>query len=127
MKKRILLVDDAAVTRLMLKKILSGDEYEIVGEASNGPEAIYKYQQLKPDLVTLDISMPDMDGLDVLITIKKMDPEAKIIMCSALSQKIKVLKAIKAGAINFIAKPFDGPKVIQIVNRALEISTSTPD
>lgn len=121
MKKRILLVDDASVSKLMLRKILAGDDYEIVGEASNGIEAIQKYQVLKPDLVTMDISMPDMDGFEALVAIKKIDPNAKIIMCSSLSHKLRVLQAISAGAVNFIVKPFEGPKVIEIVNRALGI------
>lgn len=121
MKKRILLVDDASVSKLMLRKILAGGAFEIVGEASNGLEAIQKYEQLKPDLVTMDISMPDMDGYEALVAIRKIDPNAKIIMCSSLGYKIRVLEAIKAGAVNFIVKPFEGPKVLEIINRALDI------
>jgi two-component system chemotaxis response regulator CheY len=119
MKKRILVVDDAAVIRLMLTKILSCDEYEVVGEAVNGSDAVQKYQDLQPDLVTMDITMPDMDGIKAVQAIKQIDPNAKVIMCSAMGQKMMVLEAIEAGAANFIVKPFDEVKVKEVVKRTL--------
>ncbi|HYH04032.1 MAG TPA: response regulator [Bacillota bacterium] len=119
MAKRILVVDDAAVIRLMLKKILESDEYEVVGDAGTGMEAVAKYQELKPDLVTMDITMPDMDGIQAVKEIRKIDPEAKIVMCSAMGQKMMVLEAIEAGAANFIVKPFDEPKVKEVLKKVL--------
>ena len=119
MKKRILVVDDAAVIRLMLTKILESDDYEVVGDASNGTEAVEKYKELKPDLVTMDITMPDMDGIQAVKEIKKIDPNAKIVMCSAMGQKMMVLEAIEAGAVNFIVKPFDEPKVKEVIKKVL--------
>jgi two-component system chemotaxis response regulator CheY len=119
MKKRIVVVDDAAIIRLMLKKILESDEYEVVGEAGNGAEAVQKYEELKPDLVTMDITMPDMDGIQAVKEIKKMDPNAKIVMCSAMGQKMMVLEAIEAGAASFIVKPFDEQKVKEVLKRTL--------
>jgi two-component system chemotaxis response regulator CheY len=119
MKKRILVVDDAAIIRLMLTKIIVSDEYEVVGEAGNGAEAVQKYEELKPDLVTMDITMPDMDGIQAVKEIKKMDPNAKIIMCSAMGQKMMVLEAIEAGAASFIVKPFDEQKVKEVIKRTL--------
>ncbi|HEY8463308.1 MAG TPA: response regulator [Bacillota bacterium] len=119
MKKRILVVDDAAVIRLMLKKIIESDDYEVVGDASNGTEAVEKYQELHPDLVTMDITMPDMDGIQAVKAIKKIDPNAKIVMCSAMGQKIMVLEAIEAGAANFIVKPFDEVKVKEVLKKVL--------
>jgi two-component system chemotaxis response regulator CheY len=119
MKKRILVVDDAAIIRLMLTKIIVSDDYEVVGEAGNGAEAVQKYEELKPDLVTMDITMPDMDGIQAVKEIKKMDPNAKIIMCSAMGQKMMVLEAIEAGAASFIVKPFDEQKVKEVIKRTL--------
>jgi two-component system chemotaxis response regulator CheY len=119
MKKRILVVDDAAIIRLMLTKIIVSDEYEVVGEAGNGAEAVEKYGELKPDLVTMDITMPDMDGIQAVKEIKKLDPNAKIVMCSAMGQKMMVLEAIEAGAASFIVKPFDEQKVKEVLKRTL--------
>jgi two-component system chemotaxis response regulator CheY len=119
MKKRILVVDDAAIIRLMLTKILVSDDYEVVGEAGNGLEAVEKYEELKPDLVTMDITMPDMDGIQAVKAIKKLDPNAKIVMCSAMGQKMMVLEAIEAGAASFIVKPFDELKVKEVLKRTL--------
>jgi two-component system chemotaxis response regulator CheY len=119
MKKRILVVDDAAIIRLMLSKIIVSDEYEVVGEAGNGTEAVQKYEELRPDLVTMDITMPDMDGIQAVKEIKKIDPNAKIVMCSAMGQKMMVLEAIEAGAASFIVKPFDEQKVKEVIKRTL--------
>ena len=118
MSKRILLVDDAVFMRMKLKDILEKNGYEVVGEAQNGLEAIEKYKTEKPDLVTMDITMPEMDGVTALKKIKEIDPNAKVIMCSAMGQQSMVMDAIQAGAIDFIVKPFDNERVIESVNKA---------
>lgn len=114
---RILIVDDAMFMRQVLKKILVSHGYEVVGEAANGVEAIAKYHELKPDLVTLDITMPDMTGLEALKAIKAIDGEAKVIMCSAMGQKSMVLEAIQNGALDFIIKPFQEATVMESLRR----------
>ncbi|MFA4647638.1 response regulator [Pyrococcus kukulkanii] len=116
---RILIVDDAAFMRMLLKKILTQAGHEIVGEASNGKEAVEKYKQLKPDLVTMDIVMPEMDGITAVKEIMKIDPNAKIIMITAVGQEAKVMEALKSGAKGYIVKPFQAQKVIEEVNRVL--------
>jgi two-component system chemotaxis response regulator CheY len=117
-RRRILVVDDASIIRNVLIRILS-DEYDIVGEASNGVEAVRQYKKLLPDLVIMDISMPDMTGIEALEMIKKVNPQAKVTICSAISQKIQVLKAVKAGADYYIAKPFNALKVKEVVRKIL--------
>jgi two-component system chemotaxis response regulator CheY len=119
MSYRILLVDDAQVIRVMLTKILKAAGYEIAGEASNGLEAVEKYKDLNPDLVTMDITMPTMSGIEAVREIRKYDPEAKIIMCSAIGQKSMVIEAIEAGARNYIIKPFEPQKVINVISAVL--------
>ena len=119
MNYRILLVDDAIVIRLMLTRILTSAGYKIAGEAGDGQEAVEKYKELKPDLVTMDITMPNMSGIDAVRAIKAYDPEARIIICSAIGQKSMILEAIKAGARNYIIKPFEREKVLAIVAAAL--------
>ncbi len=119
MSKRILVVDDAVFMRMMLKDILEKNGFEIAGEAANGLEAIEVYKETKPDLVTMDVTMPEMDGLDALKEIKKFDPTAKIIMCSAMGQQGMVMDAIKAGARDFIVKPFNGDRVVEALNKVL--------
>ncbi|WP_457753500.1 response regulator [Thermococcus sp.] len=116
---RILVVDDAAFMRMLLKKILTQAGHQVVGEASNGREAVEKYKQLKPDLVTMDIVMPEMDGITAVKEIMKIDPNAKIIMITAVGQEAKVMEALKSGAKGYIVKPFQAPKVIEEVNRVL--------
>ena len=120
MGKRILIVDDAMFMRTMLKGILSKNGYEIAGEASNGIEGADKFRQLAPDLVTLDITMPEMDGLQCLEKIMEIDPHAKVIMCSAMGQQAMVLDAIKLGAKDFIVKPFREEKVIESVRNIID-------
>lgn len=115
---KILVVDDAAFLRMSLKKILAAEDHTIY-EASNGIEAITLYQELHPDVVTMDITMPDMDGLEALKRLKQIDPGAKVIMCSAMGQQDKVVTAIQNGAVDFIAKPFQGDRVLASVQRAL--------
>ncbi|MDB5055851.1 MAG: cheY 2 [Bacilli bacterium] len=115
----ILVVDDAAFMRLMIKDILIKGGYNIIGEAVNGIEAIEKYGKLKPDLVTMDITMPEMEGIEALRRIKQNDPFAKIIMCSALGQRLLVVQAIQAGAKDFIVKPFQPDRVLETINKVL--------
>lgn len=119
MKHRILLVDDAKVIRLMLTRILRTAGYEIADEASDGWEGVEKYKELKPDLVTMDITMPTMSGIAAVRAIKEYDPEARIIICSAMGQQSLVDEALKAGACNFIIKPFEPQKVLSAVAAAL--------
>ncbi|MGE5421908.1 MAG: response regulator [Ignavibacteriales bacterium] len=119
MGKRILVVDDAAFMRMMIKDILTKNGYVVVGEADNGLNAIEKYNEFKPDLVTMDITMPEMDGIAAVKEIKKNDPNAKIIMCSAMGQQAMVIDAIQAGAKDFIVKPFQPERVLEAVAKAV--------
>ena len=119
MGSRILIVDDAAFMRMMVKDILSKNGYDVVGEAENGLKAVEKYQELKPDLTTMDITMPEMDGITAVKEIKKVDPNAKIIMCSAMGQQAMVIEAIQAGARDFIVKPFQPDRVLEAVRKAV--------
>lgn len=119
MGKKILIVDDAAFMRMMLKNILTQNGYEVAGEASNGLEAVTLYKELKPDLVTMDITMPEMDGITAVKEIKKIDPEAKIIMCSAMGQQAMVIESIQAGAKDFVVKPFQPDRVLEAVKKVL--------
>lgn len=113
--KRILIVDDSLFMRQMLADLLPKDKFEVVGQASTGKEAIDKYKELLPDIITMDITMPDMDGISAVKKIKEINSEAKIIMCSALGQKPMIKEALEAGASDFIIKPFDGNKAIKII------------
>ena len=117
MSKRVLIVDDAVFMRMKLKDILEKNGYEVVAEAQNGVEAIEKYKSESPELVTMDITMPEMDGIEALKSIKAMDPNAKVIMCSAMGQQSMVMEAIQSGALDFIVKPFDTDRVIQSLNK----------
>lgn len=119
MATRVLVVDDAAFMRMMIKDILSKNGYEIVGEAENGLKALEKYQELKPDLTTMDITMPEMDGITAVKEIKKIDPGAKVIMCSAMGQQAMVIEAIQSGARDFIVKPFQPDRVLEAVRKAV--------
>jgi len=119
MGNRILVVDDAAFMRMMIKDILSKNGYEVVGEANDGSQAIEKYKELKPDLVTMDITMPEMDGITALKEIKKIDGNSKVIMCSAMGQQAMVIDAIQAGAKDFIVKPFQADRVIEAIKKTL--------
>ncbi|WP_108669300.1 response regulator [Peribacillus acanthi] len=116
---RILVVDDAKFMRMTLSHILEKAQHEVVGEAENGKEAILLYRDQKPDIVTMDITMPEMSGIDAVREIKKEFPEAKIIMCSAMGQQKMVVEAIEAGAKDFIVKPFDELRVSEAINRVL--------
>ncbi len=119
MAKRILITDDALFMRVTLRNILSRHGYEICGEASTGKEAVALYSSVKPDLVTMDITMPEMDGITAVREIKRLDPQAKIIMCTAMGQKNMVLEAVAAGARDFIVKPFQPEKVVESVRKLI--------
>jgi two-component system chemotaxis response regulator CheY len=115
----VLVCDDAIFMRTMISDILSQAGFEIVGEAESGVQAVEKYRALKPDLVTMDIVMPDMGGIEAVREICKDDPEAKILMCSAMGQQALVVEAIQAGAKDFVVKPFQPSRVLEAVQRVL--------
>ena len=115
--KKVLIVDDAAFMRLAIRTILERNDFEVVGEAENGLVAIAKYQILKPDIVTMDITMPEMDGIDATTEIRKMDKNATIIIISAIGQETMVKRAILAGAKTFVVKPFKEEHVIKTLNK----------
>ncbi|AJC72962.1 MULTISPECIES: chemotaxis protein CheY [Pseudothermotoga] len=117
MAKRVLIVDDAAFMRMLLKDIITKAGYEVAGEAANGVEAVEKYKELKPDVVTMDITMPEMDGITAIKKIREIDPNAKIIVCSAMGQQAMVIEAIQAGAKDFIVKPFQHSRVIEALQK----------
>lgn len=117
MGERILVVDDSMFMRGMLRGILEGNGYIVIGEAENGMEALQKYVELKPDLVTMDITMPDMTGLEAVKAIRQIDGNARIIMCSAMGQNAMVMEAIKNGALDFIIKPFKASTVLEAIRR----------
>jgi two-component system chemotaxis response regulator CheY len=116
---RVLVVDDAAFMRKVLTDALAKGGHDVVGEAANGAEAVVRYQELRPDVTTLDITMPEKDGLAALKEILAADPTAKVIMCSALGQESKVLESIKSGAKDFVVKPFQADRVLEAVGKAL--------
>ena len=119
MAKNILIVDDAAFMRMMIKDILTKNGYNVVGEADNGAKAVEKYNELKPDLVLMDITMPEMDGIQALKAIKGADGGAKVIMCSAMGQQAMVIESIQSGAKDFIVKPFQADRVLEAVKKVL--------
>ncbi len=120
MDTTILLVDDAMFMRTVLKKMLEEESFKIVGEASNGNDAIRLAGQLKPDVITLDITMPDRDGINSIEEILHLSPNSRIIMCSAMGQQSMVVDAIKKGAKDFIVKPFEKARVIQAINNVIK-------
>jgi len=119
MSKKIMLVDDAAFMRMMIKDVLSKNGFEICGEAENGAKAIEKFKEVDPDLVIMDITMPEVDGIQAVKEIKKMNSAAKVIMCSAMGQQAMVIEAIQAGAKDFIVKPFQAERIIEAVKKVL--------
>ncbi len=119
MKPRVLVVDDAIFMRKMIADILEGHGMEIVGEADTGAVAVEKYSELNPDLVTMDIIMPEMNGIDAVKNIIASDPQAKIVMCSALGQQALVQDALGAGAKDFLIKPFNPSRVIEVMTKIL--------
>lgn len=116
---RILIVDDSRTTRKILRQILEESGHEVVGEATNGEEGVLQYKELRPDLTTMDITMPIVDGVEALQQIRELDPEAKVIMISAAGQKHKVLAAMKAGAAEFLTKPLDEAEITERINKFL--------
>ncbi len=119
MSNNILIVDDAAFMRMMIRDVLTKNGYQIVGEAENGQKAIEKFKELNPDLVIMDITMPEVDGIEAVKEIKKIDGNAKVVMCSAMGQQAMVIEAIQAGARDFIVKPFQADRVIEAVKKVL--------
>ena len=119
MAKNILICDDAAFMRMMIKDILTKNGYNVVGEAENGLKAVEKYSETKPDLVLMDITMPEMDGIQALKNIKEQDPGATVIMCSAMGQQAMVIESIQTGAKDFIVKPFQADRVIEAVKKVV--------
>ncbi len=119
MAKNILICDDAAFMRMMIKDILTKNGYNVVGEAENGARAVEKYAELKPDLVLMDITMPEMDGIQALKKIKAADSSAMVIMCSAMGQQAMVIEAIQGGAKDFIVKPFQAERVLEAVKKVV--------
>lgn len=115
----VLVVDDAAFVRLTIKKILEAHGHTMVGEAGNGEVALRKYEVLKPDVVLLDITMPEMSGLEALKRLKAMDPKAKVIICSSMGQQAMIVDAIQSGAADFIVKPFKEESIIASLTRVL--------
>ncbi len=119
MAKNILICDDAAFMRMMIKDVLSKNGYTVAGEAENGLKAVEKYNELHPDLVLMDITMPEMDGIAALKKIKAMDPSAVVIMCSAMGQQAMVIESIQSGAKDFIVKPFQADRVLEAVKKVV--------
>jgi len=119
MAKNILICDDAAFMRMMIKDILTKNGYTVAGEAENGAKAVEKYNELKPDLVLMDITMPELDGIQALKKIKAMAPNAVVIMCSAMGQQAMVIESIQAGAKDFIVKPFQADRVLEAVKKVI--------
>ena len=119
MAKNILVCDDAAFMRMMIKDILTKNGYNIAGEAENGAKAVEKYAELKPDLVLMDITMPEMDGIEALKRIKAADANASVIMCSAMGQQAMVIESIQSGAKDFIVKPFQADRVLEAVQKVV--------
>lgn len=119
MAKNILICDDAAFMRMMIKDILTKNGYNVAGEAENGLKAVEKYNEIKPDLVMMDITMPEMDGIEALKKIRSTDTAANVIMCSAMGQQAMVIEAIQSGAKDFIVKPFNADRVIEAVKKVI--------
>jgi len=120
MKARVLIADDASFMRQMIREIIEPEGYEVVGEATNGIEAVESFEQLHPDIVTMDIVMPKRSGIDAVKGILAKHPDAKIVMCSALGQETLVMEALQAGARDFIVKPFKPDSVISTLSKILE-------
>ncbi len=118
--ERILIVDDSKTSRKFLKNMLIGAGFEVVAEAIDGIDGIEKYKEFKPDVVTMDITMPNLDGIDAVTEIMRIDPEAKIIMVTAAGQKNNVVEALKRGAVDFVQKPFDAEVIVKVIKKAME-------
>lgn len=123
MSKTILVVDDAAFMRMMIRDILAKEGY-VIHEAVNGRDALEKYDEVRPDLVTMDITMPEMNGLDALREIRTSDPVARVLMVSAMGQQKMIVEALEAGAMDFLVKPFQPTKVLETVKKCLQVQAS---
>ncbi|VAX35211.1 Chemotaxis regulator - transmits chemoreceptor signals to flagellar motor components CheY [hydrothermal vent metagenome] len=119
MAKKILIVDDSPIIRLILSDLLKENGYEVVGEGCDGVEGVQKYKELKPDLVTMDITMPNKDGIDALRDILDINRNTKIIMITAIDQRDSLMTAIRAGAIDYIVKPFENDRVLSAIKKAI--------
>jgi two-component system chemotaxis response regulator CheY len=119
MSNKILVVDDAAFMRMMVKEVLTKNGFDVIGEAENGAQAVEKFRELSPDLVIMDITMPELNGIEALKEIRGVNEKAKVIMCSAMGQQAMVIEAIQAGAKDFIVKPFQADRVCEAVKKAL--------
>lgn len=117
MAKTVLITDDTAFMRMTLRNVIEKNGYTVVGEAADGEEAVALYKELKPDMVTMDITMPKMDGISAIKEIMKIDPNARIIVCSAMGQKPMVIEALSAGAKDFLVKPFDADRVVESLRK----------
>ncbi len=117
MGKRVLVTDDTAFMRMTLRNVLEKNGYEVIGEAADGEEAVALYAELRPDVVTMDITMPKMDGITAIKKILEMDPNAKVIVCSAMGQKPMVIEALNAGAKDFLVKPFQPERIIEALSK----------
>lgn len=117
--KKVLIVDDASVVRLMIRKILTQNDFTIIGEATNGKDALVKYKELKPDVVTMDMIMPEADGIQATKDILAFDKNAKVVIVSGIYQKEMLARAINAGASSYIVKPFESDRVISTLNEVL--------
>lgn len=116
--KTVLITDDTAFMRMTLRNVIQKNGFTVVGEAADGEEAVNKYKELRPDLVTMDITMPKMDGITAIKEIIKFDSNARIIVCSAMGQKPMVIEALNAGARDFLVKPFDAQRVVEALHKA---------
>lgn len=121
MARSVLVVDDAAFMRMMIRNILTGDGY-VVHEAVNGRDAVEKYGSIRPDLVTMDITMPEMDGLEAIRRIRQQDPDARVLVVSAMGQQQLIVEALESGALDFVVKPFQPAKVLEKVRKCLQLS-----
>ncbi len=118
--ERILIVDDSKTSRKFLKNMLIGAGFEVVAEAVDGIDGVEKYKEFKPDIVTMDITMPHLDGIDAVTEIMRIDPDAKIIMVTAAGQKNNVVEALKRGAVDFVQKPFEAEVIVEVIKKAME-------
>lgn len=116
-KKRLLVVDDAMIMRAIIKDIATKAGWEIAGEAANGVECVARYRELKPDLVTLDIVMPELDGVETLRTLRREDPGARVVMVTAIDQRAKLSECIQLGAVDFVVKPFDKERLLSLLQK----------
>ncbi|GAV32296.1 MAG: response regulator [Anaerosomatales bacterium] len=121
MSRSVLVVDDAAFMRMMIRDILAKEGY-VIHEAVNGRDAVEKYLEVRPDLTTMDITMPEMDGIEALKKIREHDPHARVLMVSAMGQQKLIVEALEAGAMDFLVKPFQPTKVLETVKKCLQAS-----